>query len=382
MERKISELLDDLYVEDVKLTGRTPLSTYRIREKTLKRIGARKTVGVRWFGRIAAVAAVIMLLTLTAFAAENIVSDNDWVSAVFDNPLTVKQKQVVESLEKDFSNKNSTQPVTGDGVTITPISAVCDNRICYLHVRVEAREGIVLPDLPENQTYSFSGGNIGERMQIAYYQYNEDITNVKVTTLPDEDPTDNIKEFVLEMHADWYVGFNGQRVSLKFYGLWIKEVNKLVYKNVFKCDQELGFTVGFDDDRIDIKDTGLSIYNEPYDFTVNLERVYITHLRVVIHYTATSPNDAQEIVPDGGVCRVVMKDGTSILLGDQSKVSDGEMVGYFRVSKAEELTGLDMTTLARELYLDNKVELCFDEPITPEDIDYIVWCGDQIIDIN
>lgn len=353
----------------------------RVEEDQPGRCTCKKTVNLRWAGRIAAVAAIIMVLTLTAFAAEN-VGNNDWLSTVFEKPLTNRQEQVLENLEKDFSDRNSTEPVTSNGVTITPISAICDTRICYLHIRLEAPEGVVLEDLPEDQTYSFSGETLIERMEMKYLQYTETLNNVKVTALPDEDPTDNVKEFMLEMHADWYMGFNGEKASLRIYGLWIKDVNKAVYKNVLRCNLKLDFTVGYVGDRIDLREIGLSVYNEQYDFTVNLERMYITHLRMVIHYTATAPNDFQEIIPDGAVCRIVMKDGTSILVGDQSKESDGEMVGYFRVSKAEELTGLDMTSLARECYLDNTVETRFDEPIVLEDIDYIIWCGDQVIDVN
>lgn len=381
MKRNISELLDDLPVEEVELTSCSPLSPRRIKDRTMKRVGVRKTVSLRWLGRVAAVAAVIMLLTLTAFAAENAV-EHKWIGTVFTKPLTDRQQQVVDSMENGFSDRNSTEPVTSNNATITPISAICDTRVCYLHIRVEAPEDVVLPDLPEGQSYSFSGESYNEWMQMKYFQYTETVRNVTVTALPDEVPTDNIKEFVLEMHADWYMGFNGERASLKIFGLWIKGENSNALKNVFRCNMKFDFTVGYSGDRIDIRDPGLSFYNEQYDFTVKLERIYITHLRMVIHYTATEPNDFQEIIPDGAVCRIVMKDGTSILIGDQSKDSDGEMVGYFRVSKAEELTGLDMTSLARESYLDDTVGRSFDEPIVLEDIDYIEWCGGQIIDVN
>lgn len=378
---KSFEIMDALTDMDDEILLRAEVDTPK------RRSGTRKTVTIRWLGRIAAVAAVIMVLTLTALAAEHVgegnwLGESDWISAVFEKPLTEKPKQVVETLANDFSDRNPTEPATSNGVTITPISAICDNRVCYLHIRLEAPEGTVLADLPEDQTYSFSGEYPGEGIQRVYFNYTEPVVNVQVTALPDEDPTDNIKEFMLEMHTDWYLGVNGQRVTLKFGGLWIKDVNKEVYKNVLRCNLKLSFTVSYNSDRIDIQDTGLSIYNEQYDFTVNLERVYITNLRMVILYTATAPNDFQEIIPDGAVCRIVMKDGTSILVGDQSNTSDGEMVGYFRVSKAEAYTGLNMTNLAREHYLDNKVEMHFEEPIVLEDIDYIIWCGDQIIDVN
>lgn len=381
MKRNISELLNDLDVEDIPLSTHTPLSACRIKDKAIKQIGERKHKNLRWIGRVAAVAAAVMLMTLTAFAAENVI-EVDFLESVFKKPLTNKQQQVVETLNKDFTDHNSTEPVTSNGATLTPISAICDTRICYLHVRLEAPQGVVLPDLPEGQVYSFNGEGYNEKMQIKYFQYTETVNNVTAEALPDADPTDNIKEFTLKINADWYMGFNGEKASLKIYGLWIKKENKNVYKNLFRCNMKTDFTVGYRGDRIDITDIGKTVYNEQYDFSVTLERLYITHLRVVIHYTATEPNDFQEIIPDGAVCRLVMKDGTSVLVGNQSKESDGEMVGYFRVSKAEELTGMDLTSLARECYLDDTVTMQFDAPIVLDDIDYIEWCGGNIIDVN
>jgi hypothetical protein len=94
----------------------------------------------------------------------------------------------------------------------------------------------------------------------------------------------------------------------------------------------------------------------------------------------------EDILPDGGYAQLVMKDGKKLTLGDVSDVSDGPDVGYRVLSKFAAYYGYDAEklaqTVAREAHCDTSVRYIFDEPVVLEDIDYIVWCGGQIIDLN
>ena len=69
MKRNISDLLDNLPVEDMELEHMSLLSARRIKKKTMNKIVAPKSRSVRWLCRVATVAAVIAALGITAFAA-------------------------------------------------------------------------------------------------------------------------------------------------------------------------------------------------------------------------------------------------------------------------------------------------------------------------
>ena len=61
-------------------------------------------------------------------------------------------------------------------------------------------------------------------------------------------------------------------------------------------------------------------------------------------------------------------------------------MGYQVLSKKAAELGLDVEkfvqSVAREYNLDTYDKYTFDEPLVLEDIDYIVWCGGQIVDVN
>lgn len=381
MKHNISDLLDDLPVEDVALPNTSLLSGRRIRENTLMRLGVKKSRPVWRLHRAAVIAAVLLSLIVTACAADTMLNDGNFFGGFFGSNLSQKQVEVLNHIGRNYDEDDSffDEKLSSNGATITPVSAVCDGRICYVYLRVKAPEGVVLRDLPENRRYSFSGDYEQMKVEFAHESYPVD---AQVIPLPDKDCTDNVKEFVLEIYGYWPMGFNGNNVKLKIPGLWIKGSNdSRVWSKLFSSDIRFDLTTKSANCRLDLENTGLSIYNEEYDFTVNLDRVFITPLRMEIHYTATLPED-EDILPDGGYAQIVMKDGTKLTYGDLSNVSDGADVGYQRISKVEEFYGLDLTDIAREGNLDHTDRFQFEEPLVLEDIDYIVWCGGQVIDVN
>lgn len=382
MKRNISDLLDYLPAEDLTFSNTSLLSGRRIRENTMKRLGLKKMRLVRQLHRVAVIAAVLLSLMVTACAADTVLNEGNFFGGFFGNNLSQKQVEVLNNIGRNYDEADSAfeEKLTSNGATITPISAVCDGRICYLYLRLDAPEGVVLRDLPENRRYSFSGDF--ERMEVEFAYDSYTVESVEVLPLPDENNADNVKEFVLEIYGSWPMGFNGNNVKLKIPGLWIKGTNESrVWSKLFSSDFQFDLTIKHDDCRVDLEDVGLSIYHEEYDFTVNLERVIITPLRMEIHYTATLPED-EDILPDGGYAQIVMKDGTRLTYGDQSNVSDGADVGYQRLSKAEEFYGLNLSNVVREANLDQTDRFWFTEPLVLEDIDYIIWCGGQIVDVN
>ena len=385
MKQNISEMLNDLSVEDISINNTSPLSSRNIRGRTMERVGItgkmrRKMV----FSKAALIAAVLMSMMVTACTADTVFNEGRLFGVFFDSELTKQQLKTLVNIGKTFDQEDK---LTSNGAVLTPISVVTDGQICYLYFRLEAPEGVVLEDLPEDRTYSFMGKDHPRQELEAIFE-NERYTlkDEKVNALPDEDPTDNVKEFVLELNAYWTSGFNGNTVRLRIPGLWVKGLpdtsSKYHYSKVFSADFEFDITVSKVDERIDLKDVGVSHYVEEYDFSVNLKRIMITPLRMEVYYSATLPEN-EDILPAGGYAQLVMKDGTKLTFGDLSHVSDGPNVGYQVLSKVAEYYDMDVSTVVRDYKLDDRsVKYVFEEPVVLEEIDYIVWCGGKIIDVN
>lgn len=383
------EILDALTDMDDELLRRAEMSPPKRRNCTGKR------VNLRLFGKIVAIAAVLTSLMITVYAADTAFGGGELFGGFFGGSLSEKQVEVLNTIGRtyaeenytDYTEKENTEKdvLTSNGATITPISAASDGRICYLHFRLEAPEGVVLPDLPEDRYYAFAGKGSDERLEVHFYAESFQLYGSDVAALPDADPTDNVKEFVLELRAYWLQGFNGNTVRISIPGVWVKGLSstssKYHYSKLFSTEFEFDITVNPVDVRIDMRNVGVSHYNEQYDFTLNLERLIITPLRMEIYYTSTLPED-ENVLPDGGVATLVMKDGTRLVFGDQSEVSDGVDVGYKLLNKILENSGIPPEDVAREANLDATDRFIFTEPVVLEDIDYIVWCGGKVIDVN
>ena len=353
----------------------------------------RKFGGVRWLKRAAVAAAAIMLMRISAYAADAVFNDGAIVARISekitaglfpgDNRSGHSMMDKKPGYQEDVADHRGQEPVgsvTSNGAIITPISAISDFNVCHLHIRLEAPEGIVLEDLPESRKY------VIKSLKVLYgNDETHTLNDVKTTALPDENPTDHVKEFVLELHSDWMFGFVGKKLRITIPGLWVQGAAGGPDKNyeckLFSAEFEFEFPVEHRNEKIVLKDLGVSHYIEKYEFTVNLERVSITPLSLEIRYTATLPED-ENVLPDGGYAQIVMKDGTRLTFGDLSHVSDGPDVGYQLINKLSEYHGIDFVNVAREYNLDRTVQYGFDEQLELENIDYIVWCGEKVIDIH
>lgn len=376
-----------------------------------------KSANVRWLKWTAAAAVAVMLTTVSAYAADAMfndgaiaarisekISDSVSVAKKSDDNMAVNH-QPDNSGNKTNANITTKPPiynpqeevpddqvqksdgsVTSNGTTITPISAIHDGHMCYFRIRVEVPEGCVLEDLPDDKKYSVTGHSRDKkRVEVDMPYGHLSLYEVKVTVLSDEDPTDNVKEFVLELYSSDPLGFHGQNIRISIPGLWIcglsTSSSKNYYKKIFNGNFEFSVPVSRMDEKIKLKNIGKTLYIEEHDFSVNLEQIIVTPLRLEVHYTATLPEN-EDILPDGGYAQIVMKDGTRLTFGDLSNVSDGPDVGYQVLSKAGEYYGMNFEDVAREYNLDAYDKYGFEEPIVLKEIDYIVWCGGQIIDVN
>jgi len=159
MKRRISDLLDHYSDDTIAMKNSTPLSSDRIKELTMQKIDKKEKKGRRILPRIFVAAAIIATLTMTAFAAEEVLGAGDWFRAILNLELqeraedmpedreiqeTISQEQIeiINELGKSFSP----QVQTSEGTTVTMLAAYADDYVLHLYLQVEAPEGTILPD--------------------------------------------------------------------------------------------------------------------------------------------------------------------------------------------------------------------------------------------
>ncbi len=336
--KRISDLLDDYQEDSVVIQDTAPLSKQRIKKMTMNKIRARrKWRPVTFLSKAAAVAAVLSMLAVTAVAVEYIWSVKDWFGYVFtsradqirdvyernhiDIPvqgdMTEAQLAVLESMGQ---MKNETVICEGSSITLT---AVCsDEYVMHLYFQVEAPEGTVLPDgLDYNfeMTHPGTSTNVSNGKQIKrpilyvegknYYTPKEIVARV----LPDEDPTDNKKDFHLiivtgGVDANEHVQMNdGIKKSLTLYGLFTCEKvdGKETYQNIVPGEFVFDITNQMPAQWIDVDVEGLA-YDQEFRTNSGTKTYPVEAKKLRI-----SPLSAQwESMGHILVFDIVMKDGT------------------------------------------------------------------------
>lgn len=181
MNKKISDLLDGYEDGGVELSGETPLSSARIKELTMKRITHGEKADLRRVPfRLLAAAAAIAALTMTVFTAARMLGAGDLMAGLFEwwggKPLNATQVETLNSMGHVFDGSEQFS-VTSNGATMTPVAALADEDAYYLRLRVEAPEGVVLPDLDwDSQGHYVLYGGRGEeslRLGVAYSSWAE-----------------------------------------------------------------------------------------------------------------------------------------------------------------------------------------------------------------
>ena len=369
MKRSISDMLNEVSVENWEIRGKNPLSTGRIKNRTMDAIGESTHKKVRWVPKVALIAAILVSMLVTAFAAETIISESvskRKMGGYFGETLSDKQVEQMEDIGKTFG-----ESMTCKGTTITVMEAIADENVMYVYLRVEAKEGVVLPDLGDDQHYSISEIRGNDPLMKAWSIPSKEWVFMHVdhsmTSLPDEDPTDNIKEFVLRLGKNGnFTIFNGpwQKV-LMIQGLYIRNNIGMEQETLFRGCFEFDVTINDenrDDSKLVIEVDNAQYHDKQYGFVTTVSKVTITPLRIDIEFKFTESND-RYIHPSGGPVELVMKDGTVIMAMDA--YMDARESGYHPDS-----------------IVGSSGRNRFDEPIVVEDIDYVRIGDDYIVDVN
>lgn len=196
MKRRISDLIDHMPCVDVEMEYSAPLSRERIKELTMDKIkekAPKRRIGLK----ILLVAAVIAVMTMTVFAAENIMSYDNWFMDFFSGKEVVADISENQLALLDISLARLDQSVTSGGYTVTLETAITDGYTAYLTFRVEAPEDVTLDAV----YYLFR--------EVPMELYGEDLEGGDVYScsagwqmLDDSDPSDNSVLLLLNMSTD------------------------------------------------------------------------------------------------------------------------------------------------------------------------------------
>lgn len=369
MKRSIWDLMDGAQDASVELNTGTPLSSERIKELTMSKIGTfeeKKSIKRTFRGIVTKAliaAAAVFAMTVTATAAEYVFGAGDWFRGIFG--YGEKEAIIVDELGKTFTEETgegeAALGVTSNGTTITPVAAFGDAHVFHLRLKVEAPEGTVLEDLPEDQYYQFHGYEKGMELTWPKGSYKDASYTQETETLPDADPTDNVKEFLITWIStgDADLAFNdGIPKTLTIPGLWIQDIDR-TYPQVL--DGEWTFDISLLNDckvvELDVEGltydgTGTTQQGEKIPFTVTVEKLNISPLSMEweIRYTEIPSDD---FFPMLGA-RVILKDGTeAACLDGGGSAGDTHSSGVSIFEKPIDLDEVDHILIAgsHKLYL-------------------------------
>ena len=383
MKRNISDLLDRYPAEDVELGGNNPYSPTRIKEITMKNIHTETKSRKRGFkpARLLVAAAVAAAFTVSALAAGRLLG-GELFGDVFsrgNDSLTPGQMETIDRLVQTFEGQDGAAPaaVTDNGASITPLAALADGNIYYLRLRVEAPEGTALPDLDwerDGACYQLFGPEAADRLTLEPAQgaYPADAFGYQLDfrPLPDSEPNDNVKEFVVQFTnlSDDGIALNdGVSKQLIIHGLWTQDSDK-VYTPIFTGEFAFDIGLNFQSQLLDLAVDGLTwstraedeFRGVAYDVTNTVKQMSLSPLSLSYRYTTTLPKDNNWIGAGLGPVEIVLKDGTAIpcIHGCDTDVGDSQ-------TGTRELEGF----------------VVFDQPLDLSQVDYVQY-GENKIPVN
>ena len=383
MKRNISDLLDRYPAEDVELGGNSPYSPTRIKEITMKNIHTETKSRKRGFkpARLLVAAAVAAAFTVSALAAGRLLG-GELFGDVFsrgNDSLTPGQMETIDRLVQTFEGQDGAAPaaVTDNGASITPLAALADGNIYYLRLRVEAPEGTTLPDLDwerDGACYQLFGPEAADRLTLEPAQgaYPADAFGYQLNfrPLPDSEPNDNVKEFVVQFTnlSDDGIALNdGVSKQLTIHGLWTQDSDK-VYTPIFTGEFAFDIGLNFQSQLLDLAVDGLTwstraedeFRGVAYDVTNTVKQMSLSPLSLSYRYTTTLPKDNNWIGAGLGPVEIVLKDGTAIpcIHGCDTDVGDSQ-------TGTRELEGF----------------VVFDQPLDLSQVDYVQY-GENKIPVN
>lgn len=341
--------------------------TYR---KVMHMTNERKSKSGRSIGtRLLVAAAIIAMLAITAYAAEETITPGMWFYDFFADREGENAAEIITDNQRELIADglvNVNQSVTCDGYTITLESAITDGYKAYLKFVIEAPEGTVL----DGDRYGFGDYpqifmDTGEKTD----ENDESISagTCSMKTLDDGDPTDNKASLLMEMELSTAKSSDYSYFSKAEYSF---ELNAIVeYRRLEEdsIDETIAegsweFTFSYGDRGFmgaeteilaePIKCTGERMFRDyKFDVTVKVTSFRLRALTAELIYEKPLTGYWEGIDLDDGPY-VVMKDGSKI----EAHFSMGTYMG-------EEW---------KNLY-------DFPVPVSIEDVDYVEFPGGAMV---
>lgn len=391
MKRNISDLLDRYPAEDMELGGTTPYSPTRIKEITMNNITNMNTPQTNTRprtrvkpARLLIAAAIVAAFSVSALAATRLLGGElfgDVFSGDGSSSLSQGQLDTIDRLVQTFEGQDGSIPaaVTDNGATITPIAALSDENIYYLRLRVEAPEGTALPDLDwdrDNAIYQLFGpeGEDHVDLEPAQGAYPEEAFGYQLDfrALPDSDPGDNIKEFIVQFTnlSDSGITLNdGVSKVLTIHGLWIQDAGK-GYTPIFTGEFAFDVGLNFQSQAIALPAEGLTWRDDLLDYTNTLQAMTLTPLSLSYRVDCTLPVN-NHIGAQLGDLEIVLKDG-SVFYSEVKSAQDDEVAASYIREMGITLPLTGEPTGVFENYI------VFDEPLDLSQVDYIRYGENKI----
>ena len=386
MKRNISDLLDRYPAEDVELGQTTPYSQTRIKEITMKHIQTETKTSKRRFqpARLLAAAAVAAAFTVSALAAGRLLG-GELFGDVFsrgNDSLTPGQMEAIDQLVQTFEGRDGSIPaaVTDNGASITPIAALADENIYYLRLRVETPEGTALPDLDwerDGACYQLFGPETADRLTLEPAQgaYPADAFGYQLDfrPLPDSEPNDNVKEFVVQFTnlSDDGIALNdGVSKVLTIRGLWTQSSDKN-YTPIFTGTFAFDIGLNFQSQAVELDADGLTWRHDLLDYTNTMQTMTLSPLSLSYRVDSTMPEN-DHIGAQVGALKIVLKDGS--VFYSESTEYDEQLARYIQ----EENITLPLTGEPTGVF-ENYI--LFDQPLDLSQVDYVQY-GDNKIPVS
>ena len=242
---------------------------------------------------------------------------------------------------------------------------------------MEAPEGTVLPDLDwerDEACYQLFGDEAAndltlEPAQGAYPEYAFGY-QLDFRPLPDSDPNDNIKEFVVQfanLSENGITLNDGVSKVLTIYGLWIQDPGKN-YTPIFTGTFTFDIGLNFQSQTAALPVEGLTWHHDLLDYTNTLQAMTLSPLSLSYRVDSTMPEN-DRVGAQLGTLEIVLKDG-SVFYAESTEY-DEQLARYIERGEIElPLTGeptgvfenyivfeqpLDLTQVDYEQYGDNKI---------------------------
>jgi hypothetical protein len=290
--------------------------------------------------------------------------------------------ETIDRLVQTFEGQDGAAPaaVTDNGASITPIAALADENIYYLRLRVEAPEGTALPDLDwdrDEAVYQLFGDEAADRLTLEPAQgaYPADAFGYQLNfrPLPDSEPNDNIKEFVVQFDnvSDDGIALNdGVSKVLTIRGLWTQSSDKN-YTPIFTGTFAFDIGLNFQSQAVELDADGLTWRHDLLDYTNTMQAMTLSPLSLSYRVDSTMPEN-DHIGAQVGALKIVLKDGS--VFYSESTEYDEQLARYIQ----EENITLPLTGEPTGVFENYIV---FDQPLDLSQVDYVQY-GENKIPVN